>query len=370
MGDFKIPPLSTLIGSTLPNYRRVLATGRVDKRYYHKVFLTFLVGLISNAFIPWERFREHYGKVEVRKPIFILGHWRSGTTLLHNLLCQDPNASFITTYQSIFPHNMYSKWLFKNFLRWQIPDKRPSDNVDLGANLPQEDDFAMSNLVPAFYDFFFFPDQHIENYERHVRFSENGEKYIAEWLKAYDYLIRKGMVNRPGEFPVLKNPANTGRFDVLLEQYPDARFIHIHRNPVMVYLSTKKFFLSLFPSVQLQKSTEEQIINIVFDLYSRLMQDYLRKKSLIPEKQFFEIRFDVFEEDPLPILSNVYDYFGIADWPQAEAAMKAYNKKLQGYRKNKYRITEKELARVMEEWAFAFSEFGYQAPKEIEIVTP
>ena len=130
---------------------------------------------------------------------------------------------------------MHSKWLFKNFLHWKIPNKRPSDNVDLGVNLPQEDDFAMSNITPAFYDFFFFPDQHQNNYSKHVRFDGNAEAK-KEWLEGYDYLIRKGLANRGGKFPVLKNPANTARFTAILEKYPGAKFIHICRNPIVVYL--------------------------------------------------------------------------------------------------------------------------------------
>lgn len=368
MGDFRIPPLSTLVGSTLKNYFRVLGTGKVEPRYYHKVVLTFLVGLISNAFIPWERLRENYRTVKIEKPVFILGHWRSGTTLLHNLLCQDPNASFITTYQSIFPHNMYSKWLFKNFVHWKIPQKRPSDDVDLGASLPQEDDFAMSNIVPAFYDFFFFPDQHLKHYDKHVRFVQNGEKYKKEWLDAYDYLICKGLVNRHGKYPVLKNPANTGRFDVLLEHYPDARFIHIYRNPVMVYLSTKKFFLSLFPSVQLQRSNREQIVDIVIDLYTLLMQDYLAKRALIPPHQLVEIRFEDFEKDPLSILQNVYQQFNLEGWPQASMAMQQHLDDVQGYKKNDYEISASELARVKSEWAFAFEAFDYAVPENLEVI--
>jgi hypothetical protein len=368
MGDFRIPPLSTLIGSTLGNYFRVLGTGRVDTKYYYKVVLTFLVGLIANIFIPWERLRERYLTVKIEQPIFILGHWRSGTTLLHNLLCQDPKASYITTYQSIFPHNMYSKWLFKNFVHWKIPDKRPSDDVDLGANLPQEDDFAMANIVPAFYDFFFFPDQYRENFARHISFTNNGEKHKGEWLQAYDYLIKKALVNRSGEYPVLKNPANTARFDVLLEHYPDARFIHIYRNPVMVYLSTKRFFLSLFPSVQLQASTEEQIIDIVFDLYSLIMQEYLAKKALIPPAQLFEIRFEDFEIEPLPILEKVYQQFAMDNWPAASKAIKTYYHDLQGYQKNVYKISSSELARVEREWAFAFEAFNYPVPENLEVI--
>ena len=366
MGNFKIPPLSTLVGSTLSNYFRVLGTGKVDPRYYHKVFLTFLVGLISNAFIPWERIRERYKSVEVEKPIFILGHWRSGTTLLHNLLCKDPNASFITTYQSIFPHNMYSKWLFKNFVHWQIPDKRPSDDVDLGANLPQEDDFAMANIVPAFYDFFFFPSKHIENYEKHVRFSVKGDFYKKEWLRSYDYLIKKALVNRNGKYPVLKNPANTGRAEALLEHYPDARFIHIYRNPVMVYLSTKRFFI--FPSVQLQSSEEKQIINIVFDLYPLLMKDYFAMKNTIPTDQLIEIRFEEFEQDPFPVLKDVYEKFGMDNWNEASKKMETYYMDLDGYKKNVYKIKRSELERVKKEWDFAFKELGYDLPENLEVI--
>lgn len=368
MGEFKIPPLSTLIGSTLPNYFRVVRSGRVESKYYHKVFLTFLVGIVSNAFIPWERLRERYRKVEVKKPVFILGHWRSGTTLLHNILCHDPQASFITTYQSIFPHNMYSKWLFKNFLHWKIPDKRPTDDVDLGANLPQEDDFALSNITTAFYDFFFFPDAYKEHYERHIRFSENGQHYKKEWLDSYHYLIRKGLINRKGKYPVLKNPANTGRIGAILEQYPDARFIHIHRNPVTVYLSTRTFFLSLFPAVQLQSSSKEQIIDIIIHYYKWLMQDYLEQKELIPKENLYEIRFEDFELEPFATLEKVYQQFGIDDWETGYAAMLDYYKGLHGYKKSVYRINRSELDRVKTEWDFAFKALSYDIPQNLEVL--
>ena len=366
MADFRIPPISTLVGSTLPNFFRVLNEGRVDPGYYHKVFLSTLVCLISNAFMPWERYRENYQQVEIRKPIFILGHWRSGTTLLHNFLCKDPNMSFITTYQSLFPHNMYSKWLFKSFVRWKIPDKRPTDEVDLGANLPQEDDFAMTNITSAFYEFFFFPENYRKLYDQHISFTKNrGHK--EEWLAAYDYLIKKALVNRQGDFPVLKNPANTGRLDVLFSHYPDARFVHIFRNPVLVYLSTKNFFLSLFPTVQLQKTSHQQIVNLIVDLYGALMRDYLDKKPTIPTSQLVEIRFEEFEKDPLSYLSETYSHFDMKQWPQVMPIMKSYCQHLRDYKKNVYSISKTELERITKEWSFAFKVFNYDVPENLEI---
>jgi hypothetical protein len=158
--DFKIPPVSTLIGSTLPNFFRVLIMGNPEIRFYPKLLLTLLVIIISS---PFQLFEYFYFRNKVRKfkfkkpPVFIIGHWRSGTTHLHNLLCQDPNHGYLTTYQSVFPNNMMSKWLFKTFMRINIPETRPADNVKLSPDYPQEEEFALANMTTAsFYHFFIF----------------------------------------------------------------------------------------------------------------------------------------------------------------------------------------------------------------------
>jgi hypothetical protein len=149
MSQFKIPPISTLSGSTIGNYFRVLKQGKVQPKYYFKIFLTTLIVLISTPFHWWESlaFRRRFKKFKFKNPpVFILGHWRSGTTMLHNMMCVDPNAAYLTTYQSVFPNNMASKLIFKTFMRINIPEKRPSDNVRLHVDFPQEDEFAFSNM--------------------------------------------------------------------------------------------------------------------------------------------------------------------------------------------------------------------------------
>ena len=368
MSEFKIPPISTLLGSTLVNFLRAIRNGRVDPKYYHKVFLTTIICLIASPFHLWEKFKDRkLGKLD-KPPIFIIGHWRSGTTFLHNLLSQDPSTGYVTTYQSVFPNNMYSKLLFKPFMKWKIPSKRPSDNVKLNVDYPQEDDFSLSNMRPAFYEFFYFPEIYKALFDKHVLFKNCSDKEIGEWKEAYNKLIIKAKTNTKGKNILLKNPVNTARINKILEMYPNARFIHIYRNPVVVYLSTKKFFQELIPTLQLQKTTDDQIMNMIFDLYAKLMQAYFDQKSLIPKDHLIEIPFESFEEDPFKYLEKIYQQLEIDNWQQATPYFEEYLRDIGGYQKNIYRISREELDRLKKEWQFAFDELAYDVPEGIEIV--
>ena len=81
-------------------------------------------------------------------PIFIIGHWRSGTTLLHELMSLDERFTFPTTYECFVPnHFLISAW-FDAWLKCLLPKQRPMDNMALGWDRPQEDEFALCNMVP------------------------------------------------------------------------------------------------------------------------------------------------------------------------------------------------------------------------------
>jgi omega-hydroxy-beta-dihydromenaquinone-9 sulfotransferase len=366
--DFVIPPISTLLGSTIGNFLRTIRHHRVAPAYYHKVFLTGLICLIATPFHLWEKFKDRNLNTRDESPLFILGHWRSGTTFLHNLLCQDPNTGYVTTYQSVFPNNIHSKLLFKPFMGWNIPDQRPSDDVKLGVNFPQEDGFAMANLLPSFYRFFYFPDSYQALFDETVLFKGSNKKDLMAWKDAYSKLITKAKANTEGTNIVLKDPANTAKIDKILELYPSARFVHIYRNPVVVYLSAKKFFQVMIPTLQLQKTTPAQIMNLVIDLYAKLMRSYFQQKSLIPTAQLIEISFELFEKEPLNYVGDIYKQLGIEGWQQAAPYFEQYLKEEKNYRKNVYQISREELDRIMTEWSFAFEALGYQVPEGLEII--
>jgi hypothetical protein len=79
-------------------------------------------------------------------PVFIIGHWRSGTTYLHELFVLDEQFTTPNTFECFMPHHMIlSEWFVKRFLKFLIPAQRPMDNVAAGWGRPQEDEFALWN---------------------------------------------------------------------------------------------------------------------------------------------------------------------------------------------------------------------------------
>ncbi|MGL1887934.1 MAG: sulfotransferase [Reichenbachiella sp.] len=371
MSKFSIPPISTLVGATLPHYLRVLKSGKISPKYYFKIFLTTLFVI---AGIPFRLYEQIYDSLYLnqklkKSPTFILGHWRSGTTHLHNILCQDPEAAFITTYHSLFPNNLRSKFIFKNFMKMNMPNKRPSDNVTLDVNYPQEEEFALGNQISlSLYLFFYFPQNYLSYYNSAVNQSTASEKEKTLWKKHYHKLLLKAQSNTNGDHLVIKNPSNTGRIHALLELYPDAKFVHLSRNPVIVYLSTKKFFLSIIPTLQLQKFSSDQIINQIFHLYSMLMRDYFDQRSLIPQENLIELKFEDLEDNPHVHLANIYKQFEINSYQNVKGLIENYLMEHKNYTKNSYSISQVELDRIKNEWDFAFKKLGYEIPENLHIV--
>lgn len=81
-------------------------------------------------------------------PVFILGHWRSGTTFVHNVLSCDDSFGCCSTYQTVFPHLMlWGRPFFKRCMSLVMPSERPTDSMALGVDLPQEEEFALSNMT-------------------------------------------------------------------------------------------------------------------------------------------------------------------------------------------------------------------------------
>ncbi len=371
MGQFKIPPVSTLLGSTLTNFFRVLKKGHISPKYYHKITFTLLIILIATPFHWWEElsFRRKLRRFRFDKPpLFILGHWRSGTTLLHNMLCLDPRAGYVTTYQSILPNNLASKWLFKTFMKMKIPSHRPSDNMPLGPDMPQEEELAFANCQPyAFYVFFYFPSKYKVLYDKSVYHKGLTLKEKDTWYRLYDKLLKKALINTGGERLIVKNPVNTARIRHILKMYPDARFLYIYRNPVSVFLSTRLFLQHLLPAVTLEKYSNEAIEEIVYVTYNRLLNDYFEQKDLIPAGHLLEIRYEDFIANPVDTLDNVYHDLLHEDFSDVKERFHTYRESLESYIKNKYVIDRTTIEKIRERLGKFLEYYHYDIPEEVEI---
>jgi len=370
--EFILPPISPLVGSSRSIIREVFKGNKVDPKYKFKVRITYILVTVTSAFhwIDNLWFRKKLRKFVFKAPpLFIIGHWRSGTTFLHNLLTKDPDAAYTTTYQCVFPDNLKSKWLFKTFMRIFMPRVRPGDNLEISASFPQEDEYGMSNLTHrSFYHFFYFPSSYRSLYKNYIRFETLSEKEKEDWKKLYRKLVIKALINTGRSRIILKNPINTGRMLNLLDLFPEAKFVHIIRNPVIVYLSTKKFFSQLFPTLNLELFSDDEISEMILEVYESMMQDYLEDKKQIDPDRLLEIRYEELVEGPIQNLEHIYTKFNYSNFQRLKPVFENYLDSIEGYQIDTYTMSQQELDRIMEHLGFAMKHWNYMMPDNLKIL--
>jgi hypothetical protein len=279
---------------------------------------------------------------------------------------------YVTTYHSVFPDSLFSwmgGFIFKNFMRLLIAPTRKGDNVRMNPDFPQEEEFATGSQVPVcFYNFFIFPERILDFYRLYIDFEQLNEQCLRTWQHDYRLTLKKALKNTGTIRFISKNPSNTGRIRAILELFPNARFIHIHRNPVIVFLSTRHFFRELMPVLQLHSIPEERLEEMIFEVFDRIMHKYLRDRSQIPVENLLEVSFDDLETEPLRVLERIYTQFGIPGFDDAKSSFVNYLQQSQGYRKNVHHISRKHLEKILQKWDFAMKEWGYSVPYDQLII--
>src|SRR5205814_10706786 len=87
-----------------------------------------------------------------------------------------------------------------------------------------------------------FPRQK-QKFERYLTFKSADATELAAWEKAFMGLVKR-LQFRDGRPLILKSPPHTARIRLLLELFPQARFVHIHRNPYTVFQSLQHYYNS------------------------------------------------------------------------------------------------------------------------------
>ncbi len=360
------------VGSSTANILASCRGRRISARFYPKLLLTLLISMLLFPFRLYERLRFRGGvkrqRVD-RDPVFIIGHWRGGTTYLHNIICQDPQFSFLSTYQSIFPdYALGSKALFMPLMNLIIPDKRPMDEMKLSAEFPQEDEFALGNLSPfSMYHHLVFPEDVDEYYQKSVSFEGVSPRLKKIWKKNYLTLVKKALIDQEGGWFISKNPAHTGRIDTLLEMFPRAKFIHIYRNPVTVFLSTRRYLDKTMAQVRLTEFDHADLDRHVSRVYRQVMEDFFRDKAKMPPENYFELKYETFERDPLATLQDLYAHLNLGEYFRVAPLFEEYVDSQQSYKKNNHKVARTQLDYILSELEFAMNKWGYSIPADIEI---
>ncbi len=346
---FEVDPLDVtfepLAGSTFTNLLRLLAQNRfnVSVLGMPRIMYSLLLSSVQSPLNMIEKryFNKHIKNKEIKNPpIFILGHWRSGTTYLHNLLSQDERFAYPTTLQTVIPA-LFLKYgkLFRPLVEDSLPETRPEDNVALGADLPQEEEYALGNLSPySFYNGWCFPKK-MNLYNNYVDFQNMPKKVVEDFKRIYlDYLKKVSFYHKQKRL-ILKNPSNTARVKLLVELFPDAKFIFIYRNPYHVYLSMKRNIEKEMTLYTVQKPPSwETFEKAMVDMYKRMFNRYFEEQSLIPKNNLLEIKYEDFVSTPLKYMEKIYTVLNLKQFDTNKDIFEKYIASQSHITSSKYKI--------------------------------
>ncbi len=293
-------------------------------------------------------------------PIFILGHWRAGTTFLHELLIRDPEHTYATTYQCFAPHHfvLTDAW-FTPWTSALLPRRRPMDNMAAGWKRPQEDEFALGNLgIPTPYTSMMFPKHGPVNAD-YLDLQQLSPEEHERWKRELLHFFR-GITFRDPRRIVVKSPPHTARVQTLLEMFPAAKFVHIVRDPYKLFQSTVNLWKSLNEVQRLQGLGEQEWIEeYVLSSHEIMYAAFERDRQLLGEHQLFELRYEDLIEGPVDALRDVYERLELGDFSRVESPVAQHLAEVKNYRSNRYELADDKREVVRRRWAGYFQQYGY-----------
>lgn len=292
-------------------------------------------------------------------PLFVIGHWRTGTTWLHELLVKDERLTFPTTYQCMAPHHFVLTNRLGKVLNLLMPKNRPMDDMPVGMDRPQEDEFAIMNLgVGSPYLEWAFPNRH-ERFDEYLTLQRLTPEQREEWKRQFDWFVRRLTLHDPKRL-VMKSPTHTARVATLLELYPQARFVHVVRNPLETIPSTIRTWTRMTDAMSLQVRRDPISADRILDVFENMYDQFERDRSLIPAGRFHEVRYEDLVAEPLAEMERIYKNLDLGDFEPARPAMEEYLASIAGYKRNIHRVPDDLKQKITTRCRAYIERYGYQ----------
>ena len=349
-------------------FRMIKNNDRIPSSRWPIAAIYLLKSLFMLPLSVWERnfLASKIEATEIQQaPIFIVGHYRSGTTYLHKLMTSDKRYAYFSTFNFLFPYCpdaigggmqkilqrvidlLKMKHLHFHNYRFDLNDPIEEDMVTIGSLMPNS---AFLSEV--------FPKNALKHMDRQIFFNSEEEKEV--WKNAYLYCLKKITRKNKGKQLILKNPPNTGRIGALLELFPDAKFILIYRNPYRVYYSTLNLWKhTLEKYYALHKITDEERDQIIFSNYSRLMSKFETDKQLIPDQNLVEIRYEDFEKDPFSEIKHIYETLNLPSFDLIGDNLRKKVNKEKSYTKYSYTYDKATQDKIYGHWHYFIDKWNY-----------
>ena len=262
---------------------------------------------------------------EIRRPLFILGLPRSGTTALHWLLAQDPANQVLEYWLAAAPRPRppRASWETEPAFQSAVEVLKWIYQTDPGlkaihwmeADGPEE---CRHLFVQSFLDHTFDSNATIPGYTKYFEAQDMRPAY----QRHRDVLKLVGSTS-PERRWVLKYPAHMRELDVLLGVYPDACIVQTHRDPARVLPSICSLVTG-WRSLYEGTADAHAIGRWQLEMYASMMEQAMEVRARAKPAQFCDFPFRELVTEPLGAIARLYDHFGFELTGEAERRMRAW----------------------------------------------
>ena len=196
--------------------------------------------------------------VALEDPVLIVGPWRSGTTVMHELLGAALGSTTPLTWQcmdacsfELLPHRHRGG-------RDPVV-ARPMDGLQISGESPQEDEFALLALgIDSAYRAFWMPQRIGE-----LQHTLDPQYWLdqPQWLDAWEAFLRGVLrtATLPRQPLILKSPNHTYRLRAILQRFPRTHVVWMARDPAAIWHSNRKMWSSMFAAHGLSASNSDAL---------------------------------------------------------------------------------------------------------------
>jgi omega-hydroxy-beta-dihydromenaquinone-9 sulfotransferase len=296
-------------------------------------------------------------------PIFVLGFWRSGTTLLHELLCCDLQFGFPSTYACMNPsHFVLSEaWASRRNAKQQTT--RPMDGMSYSWASPQEDEFALLALgAPSPYEALIVPSL-MRDPEALVDLRKRSIAEQRRWGEVLQRFLLLLTVQQ-GKTMVFKSPPHGFKLSLLRSMFPQARYVIIERNPYEVFASNLKLWRTLLNLYAVESSSSDEIERFVLTTYLAHEAAIEEGTSIMDPGRLARVRYEDLVADPVGQMERLYRELELHNFDQVRASMEKHAVGLVGYVRNRFTLSPGQKARVEASWGAIIKAKGYFWPEQ------
>jgi hypothetical protein len=358
--NFDVSSRFPLINISLFEFtRRVFLAGGISLKGIFLILLYYLriIPSLPLEFLQFLVYGQQIDRTVISKdPVFILGHYRSGTTYLQKLMVSDHQFGFLTNYDSLFPNSNLlfgtrMQHLFQGIINFfKIKNPFFHQRIVLLSEPDEEDNYLMNKgSVYSAYWGLIFPKCWLEWLNGSSQFLN--QEYCNGWKKEYLKTIKYATFKSKGKQLVLKSPPNTERIRLLLQLFPQAKFIYICRNPCHLYYSTKNMWeRAILKNYSLQQISDIELDKIIFEHFIYLTEQYQKEKVLIPNGNLVEITYEELRADSFRTIQKVYTELGLPDFELATKDLLHQLEMEKDYRTFEHQFCDSTFKRIEERW--------------------